>query len=114
MSGAAGFRSNPLAVGGLVLVVLCVGLAVFADWLTPFPQDVGPIGDFAADDHFAGSTSDDVKIVRTGMHFCVIPDAVDLCEAEHGLLSMSAKRRAAGNDLRSMSDDLPPACPRAP
>lgn len=44
----ASFRANPLAIGGVLIIVLCVGLAAFADWLTPYPQDVGPIGDFAA------------------------------------------------------------------
>lgn len=42
------FRSNPISLFGLGLVVLCVVLAVFAPWLTPYPTHVGPIGDFAA------------------------------------------------------------------
>jgi peptide/nickel transport system permease protein len=41
-------RGNPLALVGLALVVLCVGLAVFADLITPYPDDVGPVGDFSA------------------------------------------------------------------
>jgi len=42
------FRSNPVSLLGLVLVALCVGLALSADVITPYPQDVGPIGDFLA------------------------------------------------------------------
>ncbi|PYE82428.1 ABC transporter permease [Pseudoroseicyclus aestuarii] len=42
------FRSNPLSIIGLVLVALCVGLAVFADLVAPYPAHVGPIGDFMA------------------------------------------------------------------
>jgi peptide/nickel transport system permease protein len=44
----ANFRGNPLAIIGLILVLICVGLAAFADIVTPYPQDVGSIGDFAA------------------------------------------------------------------
>jgi peptide/nickel transport system permease protein len=40
------FRSNPLAVAGLVIVAAIVILAVFADLITPYPAHVGPIGDF--------------------------------------------------------------------
>ncbi|MCX5495866.1 ABC transporter permease [Kaistia dalseonensis] len=42
------YRSNPLSVAGLVIVAVIVFMAVFADYLTPFPEHVGPIGDFAA------------------------------------------------------------------
>lgn len=44
----AAFVGNPLSVLGLVIVVVIVLLAVFADFVTPFPDHVGPIGDFAA------------------------------------------------------------------
>jgi peptide/nickel transport system permease protein len=40
------FRSNPLAVAGLVIVAVIVVLAVFADVLTPYSAHVGPTGDF--------------------------------------------------------------------
>ena len=33
---------------GLVIVVVIVPLAAFADVLTPYPEHVGPVGDFAA------------------------------------------------------------------
>ncbi|PZQ48150.1 MAG: D,D-dipeptide ABC transporter permease [Rhodovulum sulfidophilum] len=42
------FRSNPLSLLGLALVIFCVGLAVFANVITPYPAHVGPIGDFTA------------------------------------------------------------------
>ncbi|HVX82984.1 MAG TPA: ABC transporter permease [Devosiaceae bacterium] len=42
------FRSNPPALFGLALVVICVFVAVFAPWVTPYPAHVGPIGDFSA------------------------------------------------------------------
>lgn len=42
------FRSNPLSLMGLALVVFCVGVAVLADVVTPYPDHVGPIGDFTA------------------------------------------------------------------
>jgi peptide/nickel transport system permease protein len=42
------FRSNPLAVLGLGIVAVVVFLAVFADFLTPYPHHVGPTGDFSA------------------------------------------------------------------
>lgn len=44
----AAFVGNPLSVLGLAIVVVIVLLAVFADFVTPFPDHVGPIGDFAA------------------------------------------------------------------
>ncbi|MCX5479922.1 ABC transporter permease [Kaistia geumhonensis] len=44
----AAFLGNPLSVLGLAIVVVIVLLAVFADFVTPFPDHVGPIGDFAA------------------------------------------------------------------
>lgn len=42
------FRSNPLAVLGLVIVATIVFVAVFADFITPHPDHLGPIGDFTA------------------------------------------------------------------
>ncbi|WP_210526659.1 ABC transporter permease [Rubellimicrobium arenae] len=42
------FRSNPISLLGLGLVILCVGAALLADWITPYPTHVGPIGDFTA------------------------------------------------------------------
>jgi peptide/nickel transport system permease protein len=42
------FRANPPALIGLALVVVCVLLALFAPWVTPYPADVGPIGDLTA------------------------------------------------------------------
>ncbi|WP_078058028.1 ABC transporter permease [Rhizobium rhizosphaerae] len=44
----AAFFGNPLSVLGLAIVTVIVLLSVFADWLTPYPEHVGPIGDFAA------------------------------------------------------------------
>ena len=43
----ATLRSNPNAIIGMVLVTICVLLALFADFVTPYPTHVGPIGDFA-------------------------------------------------------------------
>jgi peptide/nickel transport system permease protein len=42
------YRSNPLSMLGLAIVAAIVFLAVFADFLTPYPEHVGPVGDFAA------------------------------------------------------------------
>jgi peptide/nickel transport system permease protein len=42
------FRTNPLAVLGLVIVAAIVFVAVFAGFITPHPDHVGPIGDFTA------------------------------------------------------------------
>ena len=42
------FRSNPISLIGLVLVVFCVGLALAANLIAPYPAHVGPIGDFTA------------------------------------------------------------------
>lgn len=39
-------RANPNAIVGLVLVAMCILLAIFADFVTPYPTHVGPIGDF--------------------------------------------------------------------
>ncbi len=44
----ASLRSNPLTLLGLALVALCVGLALFADLIAPYPDHAGSIGDFAA------------------------------------------------------------------
>jgi peptide/nickel transport system permease protein len=40
-------RLSPLGMLGLVIVAVIIVLAVFADVLTPYPQHVGPVGDFA-------------------------------------------------------------------
>jgi peptide/nickel transport system permease protein len=42
------FRANPLGIAGLVIVLACVGAAVFAGIVTPHPAHVGPIGDFGS------------------------------------------------------------------
>lgn len=42
------FRANPPALFGLALVTLCVFVAVFAPWVTPYPAHAGPVGDFSA------------------------------------------------------------------
>src|SRR5262249_26340934 len=42
------FRTNPLAGIGFIIVVAIVVVAIFADSITPYPEHVGPIGDFAA------------------------------------------------------------------
>jgi len=42
------FRSNPLTILGLAIVTLVVFLSIFADFITPFPEHVGPIGDFGS------------------------------------------------------------------
>jgi peptide/nickel transport system permease protein len=40
------FSRNPGAVIGLVIVVVCVLAAVFAQWITPYPDHVGAVVDF--------------------------------------------------------------------
>jgi peptide/nickel transport system permease protein len=42
------FRSNPLTILGLAIVALVVFVSIFADFITPFPEHVGPIGDFGS------------------------------------------------------------------
>jgi len=42
------YSADPLSVIGLVIVVAIVGLAIFAPFVTPYPDHVGPTGDFAA------------------------------------------------------------------
>jgi len=42
------YRSNPLSVAGLVIVGAIVFMSIFANYLTPYPEHVGAIGDFAA------------------------------------------------------------------
>ncbi len=42
------FFSNPLSVMGLLIVVVILVLSIFADVLTPYPEHVGPVGDFAS------------------------------------------------------------------
>lgn len=42
------YRSDPLSLVGLVLVVAIVGLSIFAPFVTPYPDHVGPTGDFTA------------------------------------------------------------------
>lgn len=39
---------NPNTAIGLLLVTGCTLLAIFAPWVTPWPEHVGPIGDFLA------------------------------------------------------------------
>src|SRR5512136_741885 len=41
------FSRNPMAVVGLVAVVLLILLAIFAPWVTPYPKHAGPFVDFA-------------------------------------------------------------------
>ena len=41
------FSRNPLSVVGLVIVTTIVILAIFAPFITPFPEHVGPFTDFA-------------------------------------------------------------------
>ena len=40
------FSRNRLAVVGAVIVILCVGLAVLAPWIVPYPKHVGSFVDF--------------------------------------------------------------------
>lgn len=40
------FSRNPGAVIGLAIVVVCVLAAVFAQWITPYPDHVGAVVDF--------------------------------------------------------------------
>lgn len=40
------FSRNPGAVIGLVIVVVCILAAVFAQWITPYPDHVGAVVDF--------------------------------------------------------------------
>ena len=40
------FRRNPLSVLGLAIVSMIVLLAVFADWIVPFPEHAGAVVDF--------------------------------------------------------------------
>ncbi|MDO5605413.1 MAG: ABC transporter permease [Paracoccus sp. (in: a-proteobacteria)] len=42
------FRGNPLSLAGLTLVVICLGFAVLAGVISPYPAHVGPIGDLTA------------------------------------------------------------------
>ncbi|MFT4181855.1 MAG: ABC transporter permease [Rhizobium sp.] len=42
------FFFNPPSVAGLVIVTVIVLISVFADYVAPFPEHVGPVGDFAA------------------------------------------------------------------
>lgn len=42
------FFSNPLSVVGLLIVLVILVLSIFADVLTPYPEHVGPVGDFAS------------------------------------------------------------------
>jgi peptide/nickel transport system permease protein len=42
------YRRNPLAMLGLVIVVAIILSATLADVLTPYPEHVGPVGDFSA------------------------------------------------------------------
>lgn len=44
----ATFFANPLSVLGLVIVLVILVLSVFAGVLTPYPEHVGPVGDFSA------------------------------------------------------------------
>ena len=41
------FSRNPLSVFGLIIVVTVLLLAIFAPFITPFPEHVGPFTDFA-------------------------------------------------------------------
>ena len=41
------FTRNPLSVVGLVTVGLVIFLAVFAPYVTPYPEHAGPFTDFA-------------------------------------------------------------------
>ena len=41
------FSRNPLSVFGLIIVVIVLLLAIFAPYITPFPEHVGPFTDFA-------------------------------------------------------------------
>jgi peptide/nickel transport system permease protein len=41
------FSRNPLSVAGLVIVLAVVFLAIFAPYVTPYPQHAGPFTDFA-------------------------------------------------------------------
>jgi peptide/nickel transport system permease protein len=40
------FSRNPGAVIGLTIVVICILTAVFAQWITPYPDHVGAVVDF--------------------------------------------------------------------
>ncbi|WP_051231000.1 ABC transporter permease [Kaistia adipata] len=44
----AAFSADPLSLAGLVLVAAIVLLAIFAPFVTPYPDHVGPTGDFTA------------------------------------------------------------------
>ena len=41
------FSRNPLSVFGLIIVCTVILLAIFAPYITPFPEHVGPFTDFA-------------------------------------------------------------------
>jgi peptide/nickel transport system permease protein len=41
-------RTNPLTLVGIALVALCVGSALLADMIAPYPDHAGPVGDFSA------------------------------------------------------------------
>ena len=40
------YSQNPLSVIGLIIVVFVFFMAVFAPFITPFPEHVGPFTDF--------------------------------------------------------------------
>jgi len=46
--GWRAFSRNPTAMIGLALVALVVLVALFADWIAPYPSHAGPVGDFSA------------------------------------------------------------------
>lgn len=46
--GWSAFFGNGMSVLGLVIVAAILFVSVFAGWVTPWPDHVGPLGDFAA------------------------------------------------------------------
>lgn len=46
-AGWQAFFGNPMSVIGLVIVAIILFVSVFAPWVTPWPDHVGPLGDFA-------------------------------------------------------------------
>src|SRR5690349_24855655 len=48
------------------------------------------VGDLAADDHLASTAGKNVEIINAGVLLGVIPNTVDLGQAEHGMVTMCA------------------------
>src|SRR5215469_17348418 len=48
------------------------------------------VGDSSPENHLAGASGENVKIIRAGMHLRVIPNTVDLGEAQNRMITVHA------------------------